>query len=184
MNKRHLFRPFIYALFIMTTAKGLKSTLSVMSWNVNGLRSLLRHDSEGSLLRSLVESKRPDFICLQETKLQEVHTQEMASKLDQFFRQPVSCYWNSSRGRKGYSGTAIICMEQNFKSADLSVSYQLGDDAGDLEGRLITVEGENFSLTNVYVPNSGDGMFVIYLVFLYLLFKCEICVCRTKTIRI
>jgi exonuclease III len=75
-------------------------------------------------------------------------------------------------------------MEQNFKSADLSVSYQLGDDAGDLEGRLITVEGENFSLTNVYVPNSGDGMFVIYLVFLYLLFKCEICVCRTKTIRI
>lgn len=150
----------LYASFIMTT-KSLKSAVSVLSWNVNGLRSLLRHDADGSLLRSIVDAKQPDFICLQETKLQEIHTKDMENMLSERLRRPISCYWNSSRARKGYSGTAIICMEQNFKSSELLVSYEVGDEVGDLEGRLITVETDSFTLTNVYVPNSGDGNLIL-----------------------
>jgi len=100
--------------------------------------------------------------------------------------QDLRFFWNSSRARKGYSGTgfnliwillsdlgltyapsctilllmseAIICVGSAAANADLQVSYGIGDEIGDVEGRSITVENENFSLTNVYSPNSGDGL--------------------------
>ena len=88
-------------------------TLSVVSWNINGLRSLLKHDKECKILRNMIQSKKPDFICLQETKLQEHHVSEMETYLIGVLGSDyphIRFHWSCSRARKGYSGTAIISL--------------------------------------------------------------------------
>ena len=113
--------------------------MKFISWNVNGLRACVGKDFE----KSFVELDA-DFFCLQETKMQQ-------GQLDLNFPGYHS-YWNYA-DKKGYSGTAIYT-----KHEPLSVSYGIGIDEHDHEGRVITLEMPNFYLVTVYTPNSQDGL--------------------------
>lgn len=110
-----------------------------ISWNVNGLRAVRKKGFEDIFL-----ALNADFFCLQETKLQE-------GQIDLEFLGYKS-YWNYA-DKKGYSGTAIFT-----KHEPLSVTYGLGIDQHDHEGRVITLEMEDFYLVCVYTPNSQDGL--------------------------
>ncbi len=113
--------------------------MKLISWNVNGLRACVGKDFEKSF-REL----DADFFCLQETKMQ-------AGQLDLQF-DGYESYWNYA-DKKGYSGTAIYT-----RHTPLSVSYGIGVDEHDHEGRVVTLEMEDFYLVCVYVPNSQDGL--------------------------
>ena len=113
--------------------------MKFISWNVNGPRACVKKDFEASF-RHL----DADFFCLQETKMQ-------AGQLDLQF-EGYQSYWNYA-DKKGYSGTAIYT-----KHAPLNVTYGLGIDEHDHEGRVITMEMEHFFLITVYVPNSQDEL--------------------------
>lgn len=119
------------------------SKLSIVSWNVNGLRAIFKKDFTASL-----KSLQPDILCLQETKGQVEDIKTVLMLLPDY-----QAYVNCSKARKGYSGTAILS-----RSAPLSIVYDLGDEEHDQEGRVITAEYENFYLVNVYTPNSGQGL--------------------------
>lgn len=110
-----------------------------VSWNVNGLRACITKGFEDSF-----KALDADFFCLQETKLQEGQTDLKFEGYDS--------YWNYAE-KKGYSGTAIFT-----KHKPLSVSYGLGIDEHDHEGRIITLEMDDFFLVTVYTPNSQDGL--------------------------
>lgn len=113
--------------------------MKFISWNVNGLRACV-----GKGFCDIFESLNADFFCLQETKMQE-------GQLDISFPGYES-YWNYA-DKKGYSGTAVFT-----KHKPLSVTYGLGIDEHDHEGRVITLEMESFYLVTVYTPNSQDGL--------------------------
>lgn len=113
--------------------------MKLISWNVNGLRAVV-----GKGFADIFAELDADFFCLQETKLQ-------AGQLDLEFLGYRS-YWNYA-DKKGYSGTAIYSRVE-----PLSVTYGIGVDEHDHEGRVITLETEEFYLVNVYVPNSQDGL--------------------------
>ena len=113
--------------------------LKLITWNVNGIRACC---DKG--FREEFERLDADFFCLQETKMQ-------AGQLDLQF-EGYQSYWNYAE-KKGYSGTAIFTRHQ-----PLSVAYGIGVDEHDHEGRVITLEMENFYLITVYVPNSQDGL--------------------------
>lgn len=113
--------------------------MKLISWNVNGIRACC---DKG--FRDAFKQLDADFFCLQETKMQE-------GQLDLAFDGYTS-YWNYAE-KKGYSGTAIFTKHQ-----PLNVSYGLGIDEHDHEGRVITLEMENFYLVTVYTPNSQDGL--------------------------
>ena len=113
--------------------------MKLISWNVNGLRAC-----EGKGFSDVFRQLDADFFCLQETKMQ-------PGQLDLAF-EGYESYWNSAE-KKGYSGTAIFT-----KHKPLSVSYGLGIDEHDHEGRVITLEMEAFFLVCCYPPNSQDGL--------------------------
>ena len=113
--------------------------MKFISWNVNGLRACITKGFEDSF-----KALDADFFCLQETKLQEGQTDLKFEGYDS--------YWNYA-DKKGYSGTAIFT-----KHKPLSVSYGIGIDEHDHEGRVITLEMEEFFLVTVYTPNSQDGL--------------------------
>lgn len=113
--------------------------IKLISWNVNGLRACC---DKG--FRDIFTQLDADFFCLQETKMQE-------GQLDLSFEGYTS-YWNYAE-KKGYSGTAIVTKHQ-----PLQVTYGLGIDEHDHEGRVITLEMEKFFLVTVYTPNSQDGL--------------------------
>lgn len=109
--------------------------LKFISWNVNGLRACVGKDFEKQF-----KELDADFFCLQETKMQE-------GQLDLTF-EGYNSFWNYAE-KKGYSGTAIYTKHQ-----PLSVSYGMGVEEHDHEGRVITLEYEKFYLITVYTPNS------------------------------
>ena len=113
--------------------------MRLISWNVNGLRAVV-----GKNFREVFQSLDADFFCLQETKMQ-------AGQLELEFPGYQS-WWNYAE-KKGYSGTAIFS-----KHHPLSVTYGIGIEEHDHEGRVITLEMENFFLVCVYTPNSQDGL--------------------------
>ena len=110
-----------------------------ISWNVNGLRA-----ARGKGFDEIFLALSPDFFCLQETKLQQ-------GQIDICF-DGYESYWCYAE-KKGYSGTAIFT-----KHAPLSVSYNLGIEEHDREGRVVTLEYEDFYLVCVYTPNAQDGL--------------------------
>lgn len=114
-------------------------TIKFISWNVNGIRACC---DKG--FREAFKQLDADFFCLQETKMQE-------GQLDLQF-EGYQSYWNYAE-KKGYSGTAIFTRHQ-----PLSVSYGIGVEEHDHEGRVVTLEMENFYLVTVYVPNSQDEL--------------------------
>ncbi|MGX7076879.1 MULTISPECIES: exodeoxyribonuclease III [Globicatella] len=112
--------------------------MKLASWNVNGIRSVLNKGA----LQSYLEESNPDIICLQETKAQEDQVDFDFSELGYYE------YWNSAV-RKGYSGTAIFT-----KIKPLSVTYGIGIEDHDQEGRVITLEFADYYLVTVYTPNA------------------------------
>ena len=113
--------------------------MRLISWNVNGIRACC---DKG--FRDSFKALDADFFCLQETKMQE-------GQLDLSFEGYTS-YWNYAE-KKGYSGTAIFTRHQ-----PLNVTYGIGIDEHDHEGRLITLEYPTFYLITAYVPNSQDEL--------------------------
>ena len=113
--------------------------MKFISWNVNGLRAC-----EGKGFSDAFRELDADFFCLQETKMQE-------GQLDLKYEGYTS-YWNYAE-KKGYSGTAIFT-----RHTPLSVTYGMGIEEHDHEGRIITLEMETFYLITVYTPNSQDGL--------------------------
>ena len=113
--------------------------MKFISWNVNGLRAVA-----GKGFADIFVDLDADFFCVQETKLQ-------AGQIDMEFPGYTS-YWDYA-DKKGYSGTAIWT-----KHVPLSVSYGIGVDEHDHEGRAVTLEYPDFYLVNTYVPNSQDGL--------------------------
>ena len=110
-----------------------------ISWNVNGLRACA-----GKGFEEAFRALDADFFCLQETKMQE-------GQLDMVF-EGYRSYWNYAE-KKGYSGTAVFT-----RLEPLSVTYGIGVEEHDHEGRVITLEMPDFYLVCVYVPNSQDEL--------------------------
>ena len=113
--------------------------MKLISWNVNGIRAC-----EGKGFSQIFKDLDADFFCLQETKMQE-------GQLDLQF-EGYESYWNYAE-KKGYSGTAIFT-----KHHPLNVTYGIGIEEHDHEGRVITLEMENFYMITVYTPNAQDGL--------------------------
>ena len=110
--------------------------MKLISWNVNGLRAIYKKG-----FMDIFKSLNADIFCIQETKMQEG---QIELELDGYYE-----YYNYAE-RKGYSGTAIFT-----KIKPLNVSYGIGIEEHDKEGRVITLEFEEFYLVNCYTPNSG-----------------------------
>ncbi len=111
----------------------------LISWNVNGLRACI-----GKGFLEFLQSEDADIFCIQESKLQEG---QINLDLPGYYQ-----YWNYAE-KKGYSGTAIFTKEE-----PLSVSYGIGIEKHDHEGRVITLEFEQFYMVTVYTPNSQDEL--------------------------
>lgn len=110
--------------------------MKIISWNVNGIRSVLRKNFLAYLNR-----EQPDILCLQETKAS-------PDDVEQLWPATFSTYWNTA-SRKGYSGTAIFT---SIPPAKVTLGIERAEH--DNEGRVLTAEYEDFFLVNVYVPNS------------------------------
>ncbi|MBZ2174699.1 exodeoxyribonuclease III [Schnuerera sp. xch1] len=113
--------------------------MKLISWNVNGLRACVK---KGFL--DYFNEMNADIFCVQETKLQKG---QIDLKIDGYYQ-----YWNYAK-KKGYSGTAVFT-----KDEPLNVKYGLGIKEDDHEGRIITLEFQDFYLINVYTPNSQRGL--------------------------
>lgn len=117
--------------------------MKIVSWNVNGLRSLAKNNYWEAFLKGT----KPDIFCLQETKASpEQLSPEFLSPAD------YSAFFSSCQVRRGYSGVALYS-----KIEPLSVIYGMGIKEFDQEGRLIGAEFEDFWLINAYFPNGGQG---------------------------
>jgi len=115
---------------------GMLHRVKLISWNVNGLRSVLR---KGFL--DYLNQEKPHIVCLQETRCE-------PDDVEQLWPATYTTYWNCA-GKKGYSGTAIFT-----KTRPLNVTRGMGQTEHDTEGRVLSAEYDDFFLVNVYVPNS------------------------------
>ena len=113
--------------------------MKFISWNVNGLRAVM-----GKTFMEDFQKLDADFFCLQETKLQQG---QIEMDLPGYYQ-----YWNYAE-KKGYSGTAVFTRKE-----PISVTYGLGIEEHDHEGRVITLEYTDFYLITVYTPNSQDEL--------------------------
>lgn len=126
--------------------------LRLYSWNVNGIRAVLKKDA----WQPFLANEQPDILCLQETKAQPGQADVESPDYHE--------YWNSAE-RKGYSGTAIYSKTEpiqviNGLPEDLLKKYDLKDDYGDssVEGRVMAAEYDKFYIVTVYTPNSKDDL--------------------------
>ena len=126
-------------LYLPKKTKIFKITMKFISWNINGLRAVA-----GKGFSDIFKELDADFFCLQETKMQ-------AGQLDLEF-EGYRSYWNYAE-KKGYSGTAIYSRHE-----PLYVTYGMGIEEHDHEGRVITLEMPDFYLVTCYTPNSQDGL--------------------------
>ncbi|OQB11820.1 MAG: Exodeoxyribonuclease [Firmicutes bacterium ADurb.Bin193] len=113
--------------------------MKIISWNVNGLRSAM---SKGFM--EFFEDEQAEVFCIQETKM---HHSQAEFSFPGYYE-----YWNSAQ-RKGYSGTAVFT-----RIKPISVSFGMGIEKHDTEGRIITLEFDEFFLVNVYSPNSQQEL--------------------------
>ncbi len=113
-----------------------------VSWNVNGIRAVMKKDFVNA-----VDGMQTDVLCLQETKAQDDQVAEALAELEGFY------LYSNSAEKKGYSGTAILSRQQ-----PLDVQYDMGIEAHDKEGRVISAEFNDYFLVTVYTPNSGSEL--------------------------
>jgi len=116
--------------------------MKIVSWNVNGVRAVAKKG-----FANQIKNWDADIICLQETKAQDAEVKQALSEIADYN------VYSYSAIRKGYSGTSILTKEH-----PLNVTYGLGIDAHDQEGRVITAEFDNFYLLTAYIPNSGSDL--------------------------
>ncbi|UYP48355.1 hypothetical protein NEF87_004640 [Candidatus Lokiarchaeum ossiferum] len=116
--------------------------MKIISWNVNGINSSIKKG-----FFKFIESEKAEIYCLQEIKVSE-------KTIDKSFQAPegYQMYWNQAE-RKGYSGTMVLTNVE-----PLTVQFGMGIDEFDTEGRLLTLEFDNFYLINAYIPNAGRGL--------------------------
>lgn len=121
--------------------------MKLVSWNVNGIRAVHRK----GFFEPFVKKVTPDIICLQETKAEQGQAEIDLPEYEE--------YWNSSSGRKGYSGTAIFTKIKP-RAVMMDVPRPVEDRYGDAnkEGRVIAAEFESFFLVNVYTPNAKPDL--------------------------
>ncbi|MBS1951729.1 MAG: Exodeoxyribonuclease III [Cytophagales bacterium] len=117
--------------------------MHLVSWNVNGIRAIVKKGFEEN-----IRAMKPDVFCLQETKASVEDVFEAAKLFPEY-----KVFANSSKARKGYSGTAIFSKEE-----PLNVSYDLGLDEHDQEGRVVAAEYPQFFLVTSYTPNAGEEL--------------------------
>ena len=117
--------------------------MKLISWNVNGLRANITKGFE-----TFFKQIDADIFCIQETKMQEEQIDITIQNILKKYKQ----YWNSAL-KKGYSGTAVFS-----NKAPINVTYGIGIEEHDKEGRIITLEFEKFFLVNCYTPNSKKGL--------------------------
>lgn len=116
-----------------------KIKMKLISWNVNGLRAVINKG-----FKDFFKEIDADIFSIQETKMQEAQLDENILKIFEDY----NAYWNSAE-KKGYSGTAIFTKQKPF-----NVTYGIGKEEHDKEGRVITLEFEKFYMVNIYTPNS------------------------------
>jgi exodeoxyribonuclease III len=182
-----------YTTSISHQDSNFSTVFKVCSWNVAGLRALLRNHPD--TLESLVKDHAIDVLCLQETKLQDIHLEDTKLQiLDTLLQPDFDAYYSCSKAKKGYSGTAVFIRRHDVKNTKaastldkffvtskkaelkatpksellppdmvaklipLNVSYTIGVDSHDQEGRIVVVDFPQFSLINCYVPNSGQKL--------------------------
>ncbi len=116
--------------------------MRLVSWNVNGIRAVLKKDFASSLA-----SMDTDILCLQETKAQDDQVAQALEQLEGYY------LYSNSAERKGYSGTAILSRKE-----PLAVDYDIGAKEHDSEGRVIAAEYPDYILVTVYTPNSGSEL--------------------------
>ena len=117
--------------------------MKLISWNVNGLRAAITKGF-GDFFNEI----NADIFCIQETKMQE---EQIDDNMKELFKE-YNSYWNSAE-KKGYSGTAIFS-----KRKPINVTYGIGIEEHDKEGRVITLEFENFFMVDCYTPNAKRGL--------------------------
>ena len=116
--------------------------MKLISWNVNGVRAVAKKG-----FADQVKAWNADIICLQETKAQDDEVRQALSDLKGYEIFPTSAF------RKGYSGTGLLTRHK-----PINVSYGVGIEEHDQEGRVVTAEFDQFYLVNVYIPNSGSEL--------------------------
>src|SRR3990167_92746 len=127
--------------------------MKLVSWNVNGIRSVHRKDA----LVPFLDKVKPDIACFQETKAEEHQSEVDLPDYEE--------YWNSSKGRKGYAGTAIFSKTKPLSlifgfPEDILKKYTLKDGYGNPneEGRVVSAEYKDFFVVNVYTPNDKPDL--------------------------
>ena len=163
-----------------TQPNNVKTSISILSANVAGLRSILSNPDKLHAFKACITRANPDILCLQETKLQEKHEEEIEVALANEFSFSKAI-WTSSRkpGKLGYSGVSCLLMNKNNEektAMKLLNSWEgFDNDSGTTsdndcettselstivasEGRLLTLEFEHMFVVNAYVPNSGQGL--------------------------
>ncbi|XP_045476083.1 exodeoxyribonuclease-like isoform X2 [Harmonia axyridis] len=118
---------------------GQKGNFKITSWNVDGMRAWLKKDG-----LNILKYDSPDILCLQETKCNEDSIPDEIAEFEGYKK-----YWCSS-SKNGYAGVGLLT-----KKEPIEVSYGIGDEDQDEDGRCITAEYEKFYLVTVYVPNAG-----------------------------
>lgn len=113
--------------------------MKLVSWNVNGIRAVQKKG-----FNEYVQKENPDILCLQEIKA----TKEQAGEIMKGYHS----FWNSAQ-KKGYSGTAIFS-----KKEPINVTYGIGLEEHDTEGRVITAEFDDYHVLTVYTPNAQRGL--------------------------
>ncbi|KAL9644046.1 hypothetical protein ABK040_005514 [Willaertia magna] len=128
----------------------LNENYKILSWNVNGLSSIIKKEN---IFKNLIENEKPFILCLQETKLSE---NLRIVDLEKFQIKNYNVYFNHSISKKGYSGTAVYILKNgpNVKK----ITYGIGIEKHDSEGRCITVELDDVFIVNTYCPNSGQNL--------------------------
>ncbi|KPP67689.1 DNA-(apurinic or apyrimidinic site) lyase-like [Scleropages formosus] len=128
----------------LSTKDGRTANMKITSWNVDGLRAWVKKKG-----LDWVREELPDVICLQETKCAEKSLPQDITSMPEFPHK----YWAGSEGKEGYSGVAMLC-----KTKPLNITYGIGKEEHDKEGRVITAEFPSFFLVTAYVPNAGRGL--------------------------
>lgn len=133
-----LFQFLAFSFLFCVYTEGMKKTLKLLSWNVNGIRAVLK---KGFL--EWLDKEKPDILCLQETKAERG---QLGPEVTDHKR--YHSFWHSSRVRKGYSGVVTFTKEE-----PVSVEVGFGTEKFDREGRVVSTEFNEFILLNVYFPN-------------------------------
>ncbi|XP_067438396.1 DNA repair nuclease APEX1 [Thunnus thynnus] len=128
----------------MTSKDGRNANMKITSWNVDGLRAWVKKKG-----LDWVREEAPDVLCLQETKCAE---KDLPADITSMPEYPHK-YWATSDEKDGYSGVAMLC-----KTEPLKVTYGIGKEEHDKEGRVITAEFPSFFLVTAYIPNASRGL--------------------------